>query len=285
MSGMTSPLGTSRRLQNALQTFALLAAMAALAGYLGWTLFGEIGLWAAALGPVLALLGQGGSANMILRLTRAQPLAPAQAPGLYRSVEALARRAGLPRAPRLYYVRTPALNAFAAGSYDAPAVALTDGLLRSLEPRELAGVLAHELSHVRARDVWVMTLAAVVGRMTSLLSFMGQLLLFVLIPVSLFTGHGLPLLAILLLIFAPALSGLLQLALSRTREFDADIGAVELTGDPRGLASALDKLERRQGGWMQRLFMAGAPHWLRTHPATEERIRRLMEIEREQAPA
>jgi heat shock protein HtpX len=285
MSGMTSPLGASHRLQNALQTLALLAAMAALAGYLGWTLFGEIGLWAAALGPVLALLGNGGSSDVILRLTRARPLAPAQAPGLYRTVEDLARRAGLPRAPRLYYVPAPALNAFAAGGYDAPAIALTDGLLRGLEPREMAGVLAHELSHVRARDVWVMTLAAVVGRMTSLLSFMGQLLLFVLIPLSLFGGHGLPLLAILLLVFAPTISGLMQLALSRTREFDADIGAVELTGDPRGLASALDKLERRQGGWMQRIFMAGAPNWLRTHPATEERIRRLMEIEREQALA
>ena len=236
---MTSPLSSAHRLQNAVQTLALLAAMAALAGLLGWTLFGAAGLWAAALGPVLALLGRGGSSEMILRLTRAQPLAPQQAPGLYRLVGELAGRAGLPRTPRLFRVPTPALNAFAAGSRDDPAIAVTDGLLASLEPREMAGVLAHELSHVRARDVWVMTLAAVVGRMTSLLSFLGQILLFVLIPVSLFTGHGVPLLAIVLLIFAPTISGLLQLALSRTREYDADIAAVEITGDPRGLASAL----------------------------------------------
>ena len=282
---MTSPLSSAHRLQNAVQTLALLAAMAALAGLLGWTLFGAAGLWAAALGPVLALLGRGGSSEMILRLTRAQPLAPQQAPGLYRLVGELAGRAGLPRTPRLFRVPTPALNAFAAGSRDDPAIAVTDGLLASLEPREMAGVLAHELSHVRARDVWVMTLAAVVGRMTSLMSFLGQLLLFVLIPVSLFTGHGVPLLAIVLLIFAPTISGLLQLALSRTREYDADIAAVEITGDPRGLASALAKLESRRGGWMERFFMARAPGWLMTHPSTSERIRRLMELEREHALA
>jgi len=282
---MTSPLSTAHRVQNALQSLALLAAMAALSGFLGWTLFGQVGLWAAALGPVLALLGYGASPDLALRLTRAQPLAPAQAPGLFRLVAGLAERARLPRAPRLYRVATPALNAFAAGDRENPAIAVTDGLLTSLEPREMAGVLAHELSHVRASDVWVMTLAAVVGRTTALMSFLGQMLLFILIPVSLFTGQGLPLLAILLLIFAPSISSLLQLALSRTREFDADVAAVELTGDPRGLASALAKLERQQIGWMQRVFMARAPTWLQSHPATGERIRRLMEIEREQALA
>jgi heat shock protein HtpX len=282
---MTSPLSTSHRLQNALQTLALLAAMAALAGYLGWTLFGQAGLWAAALGPVFALLGNGGSSEMILRLTRARPLAPEHAPGLYRLAGLLAERARLARMPRLYRVPAPALNAFAAGSRDNPAIALTDGLLASLEPRELAGVLAHELSHLRSNDVWVMTLAAVVGRMTSLMSLFGQILFFILIPVSLFTGQGIPLAAIVLLIFAPTISGLLQLALSRTREFDADIAAIELTGDPRGLAAALNKLERQRSGWMQRIFMARAPGWLQTHPSTAERIRRLMEIEREHALA
>ena len=197
----------------------------------------------------------------------------------------LAERAGLARMPRIYRVPAPALNAFAAGSRGNPAIALTDGLLASLEPRELAGVLAHELSHVRARDVWVMTLAAVVGRMTSLMSFFGQLLLFVLLPISLFTGQGISLLAVVLLIFAPTISGLLQLALSRTREYDADVAAVQITGDPRGLASALAKLERQRGGWMQRIFTARAPGWLMTHPSTAERIRRLMEIEREHALA
>ncbi len=276
-----SPLGALHRLQNTLQTLALLAAMAALAGALGWSLFGEAGLWAALLGPAIALAGHSASPHLVLRATRAQPLAPAQAPGLYRLLVELAERAGLAIVPRLYYVPSRVLNAFAAGDRDAPAIALTDGLLRSLAPREIAGVLAHEIAHVRSRDVWVMTLAEVVARMTSLLSLLGQMLLVVLLPVSLVTGGELPLLAILLLIFAPSVSALLQLALSRTREYDADIAAVELTGDPRGLASALDKLERLQGGWMERLFIARVPKWLRTHPSTGERVRRLLALERE----
>jgi len=278
---MTSPLSTAHRLSNALQTLLLLAAMAALAGTLGWALFGDVGLWAALLGPVVALLGHRASPNWVLRMTRARPIAPAQAPGLYRLIDDLAARAGLKVAPRLYYVPSQALNAFAAGGSDSPAIAVTDGLLRSLSAREIAGVLAHEMAHVRARDVWVMTLAEVVARVTSILSFVGQMLLVVLIPVSLLTEGELPLLAILLLVFAPAISALLQLALSRTREYDADVAAVELTGDPRGLASALDKLERLQGGWMERLFMARVPKWLRTHPATGERVRRLLALERE----
>jgi len=99
--------------------------------------------------------------------------------------------------------------------------------------------------------------------------------------VSLFSGGGMPLLPILVMIFAPTLSAMLQLALSRTREYDADLAAVELTGDPRGLASALNTLEQLQGGWMERMFMARVPKWLRTHPHTDERIRRLLALEGE----
>ena len=277
---MTTALSSAHRLQNTLQTVLLLAALAALAGALGWALFGDAGLWAAVLGPVIALLGHRASPHWVLRATRAQPLAPAQAPGLYRLLTELAGRAGLAVVPRLYYVPSRVLNAFAAGGRDEPAIAVTDGLLRNLGARELAGVLAHELAHVRSRDVWVMTLAEVVARMTAILSFFGQILLVVLVPVSLLTGGGIPWLAIGLLVFAPSISALLQLALSRTREYDADVAAVELTGDPRGLASALDKLERLQGGWMERLFMARVPGWLRTHPQTGERVRRLLELER-----
>ena len=273
-----SPRSLDHRLYNGLQTLLLLGAMAALAGYLGWTLFGELGLWAAALGPLLVVLGRGASPYMMLRLTRARPIDPAEAPGLYGMLRALAERARLPVAPRLYYVPTRALNAFAAGSRDQPAIALTDGMMREMSGRELAGVLAHELAHLRANDVWVMTFAELVGRVTALLSLLGQLLLFVWVPLALFNGASVPLLPLAALIFAPTASGLLRLALARTREYDADVAAAELTGDPRGLASALDKLERLQGGWLGRMFAARAPKWLRTHPRTDERIRRLLAL-------
>lgn len=275
---MTSPRSFDHRLYNGLQTALLLGAMAALAGYLGWALFGEVGLWAAALGPLAALFGRGASPYMVLRLTRARPIDPAEAPGLYGMVRALAERARLPIAPRLYYVPTRALNAFAAGSRDEPAIALTDGMLREMSGRELAGVLAHEMAHLRAHDVWVMTLAELVGRVTALLSLVGQMLLFVWVPVAIVTGGSVPLLPLAALIFAPGVSGLLRLALARTREYDADVAAAQLTGDPHGLASALDKLERLQGGWLERVFAARAPKWLRTHPRTEERIRRLLAL-------
>jgi len=271
-----------RRLSNALQTALLLGAMALLAGYLGWALLGAEGLVAAA---VVALLffafAPQVSPRVVLRLMGAAELQPSQAPGLYRLLAALSQRAGLERMPRLYYLPTRVLNAFAVGRREDAAITLTDGLLRRLADRELAGVLAHELAHVRSNDVWVMTLADLVGRITGTLSFFGLALLFVWLPISLFSGGALPLLPILVMIFAPTLSAMLQLALARTREYDADLVAVELTGDPRGLASALNTLEKLQGGWMERLFMARVPKWLRTHPHSDARIQRLLELEAE----
>ena len=273
------------RLANAVQTVLLLAAMAALAGYLGWTLLGAEGVvWAVLVAAVAMALGSGASPHLVLRLSGAFELAPQQAPGLYRLVAALAGRAGLPRAPRLYYVPTRVLNAFATGGRDQSAIAVTDGLIRSLDTREIAGVLAHEIAHLRARDVWVMTLADVVGRMTGVLSFFGVVLLVMLLPLAAASGIRIPLLPLAVMIFAPVVSAALQLALSRTREYDADIAAAELTGDPRGLAAALDKLERLQGGWMERMFMSRAPRWLRTHPDLHERIRRLLSLEAAQPP-
>jgi heat shock protein HtpX len=149
--------------------------------------------------------------------------------------------------------------------------------------RELTGVVAHEMSHVTNEDTRVMMLADVIGRMTASLSFIGQILIFINLPLFLMGQAHIPWLAIVLLLAAPSISSLLQLALSRTREFDADLVAVRLTGDPRGLASALAKMERYQGGWLGTIFMPGRrqpdPSLLRTHPRTEERVRRLLAIE------
>jgi heat shock protein HtpX len=269
------------RLANALRTLALLAAMAVLAGYLGWVLFGADGLVVAAASVTLAAaLAPRVSPRLVLRLSGAAPLAPSQAPGLYRLVAALAERAALPRVPRLWYVPTQVMNAFATGHPEDGAIAVTDGLLRRLAPRELAGVLAHEVAHLAANDVWVMTLADVVGRMTGLLSFFGQMLLLAWLPAAALAGAEVPVVPLAVMVLAPVASALLQLALLRTREYDADARGAELTGDPMGLAAALATLDRLQGGWLERLFMARPPRWLRTHPETGERIRRLAEIER-----
>ncbi len=144
-------------------------------------------------------------------------------------------------------------------------------------------MLAHEMGHVRRNDGWIMGMADIVSQMVNVMSWIGFFLLVINLPMLLLGIFPVPWLAILILILAPTLSSLLQLALSRTREFDADLEAVRLTGDPRGLASGLAKLERLSRSWFERIFLPGRripePSLLRTHPVTEERIKRLQELE------
>jgi len=158
-------------------------------------------------------------------------------------------------------------------------IAISDGMLRSLDLRELAGVLAHEISHIRNRDLWLMSLADLIGRLTRLMTLLGLALLVVGLPLWLGAAAQLPWALLLLLLFAPQLTMLLQLALSRAREFDADLDAAGLTGDPAGLASALLKLERRQRGVWEQILMPGRrlpePSLLRSHPPTAQRVARL----------
>lgn len=148
-------------------------------------------------------------------------------------------------------------------------------------------MLAHEISHIRHNDLRVMAVADMMSRMTGLLSLFGQLFVLLNLPLILFTDLQLPWLALLVLLFAPSVSALLQLALSRTREFDADLEAARLTGDPAGLAGALVKLERQSLGPIEWLFRQGrnpAPSVLRTHPYTQERLARLLSLENTPRP-
>ena len=195
----------------------------------------------------------------------------------------LAARAGLPATPRLYVIPSKLMNAFAVGRREQSAIAITDTLARSVTPRELAGILAHEVSHVAHEDVKVMALADMVSRFTSVMSTVGLISLFLNIgSYASGAGSGVPWLAVIVLLAAPTVGGLIQMALSRTREFDADLGAVMLTGDPDGLASALTRLERAQGRvWENVLLPSGRipdPSVLRTHPRTADRIARLMAL-------
>ncbi|NNF25865.1 MAG: M48 family metalloprotease, partial [Gemmatimonadetes bacterium] len=272
---------------NRLQTGLILVAMAGLLMAVGYLLLGGSGLLWAGLGTgMLVGLNPMMSPGLILRLYRSRRLTPRTAPDLVGLVERLAQRAGLATVPELHYVPSPIINAFAVGTRRASAVAVSDGLLRTLSPRELSGVLAHEISHVAAGDTKVMMLADLFSRLTGLLSNLGQILLFLNLPLLLFSDYGIPWSLIILLILAPSVSVLLQLALSRAREYDADRAAAELTGDPRGLASALAKMERYQGGFFEQIVLPGRrvpePSLLRTHPETEDRVRRLLELEERQ---
>jgi heat shock protein HtpX len=173
------------------------------------------------------------------------------------------------------------MNAFAVGRTEESAICVTDGLIRGLDMRQLTGVLAHEVSHIRNGDLRVMAIADLVSRMTSAMSMAGMFLLFLNLPVIMTGGVPIPWLGVFLLMAAPTIGALLQFALSRAREYDADLHAASLTGDPEGLASALAALERRQGR-MWEMVLPGQripdPSILRSHPRTEDRIARLLSL-------
>ncbi len=276
-----SGIVAERRLLNLAQTALLVGGMASLLALSAELLVGG-GVWPGVFAGVALslLLAPAVSPRWVLRAYRARELGLREAPGLHRLARELALRAGIDRPPSLYWVPSPIMNAFSVGSRHDPAIAVTEGLLRALDARELAGVLAHETSHIANNDMRIMALADTVTRMTHLLSSAGVLLALVSLPLALFGIVVVSPWALLMLVAAPALSGLMQMALSRTREYLADLEAAHLTGDPMGLAAALYKLEWQSAGPWRRLFAGGHrgnpdPSLLRTHPDTGERVQRL----------
>ena len=275
----------SHNVRNWLHTMILIVGSALLAGAIAWVVYGPEGLvWAALFGGVgLWVLGRV-SPDVVLKLYKARELDSTELPELHRLMRELTKRADLPAVPRLYYVPSKMMNAFAVGKRADSAIAVTDGLIRAMSLRQLAGILAHEVSHIRSGDLRVMGLADVLNRITGFMSTMGLIG----IPLMLGTGWNIPIVGLLLLIFAPTIGGLLQLALSRAREYDADLDGATLTGDPEGLASALALLERKQGAVWEGLVLPGSrvpePSLLRTHPKTADRIARLMALRRTQTP-
>jgi heat shock protein HtpX len=271
------------KLRNLLHTTLLVVAMAAMVAVSAWAIWGPGGVLWALIGVMAALaLTPSIPPRAVLALYRARPIAPPEFPDGYAVLEQIGARAGLPRLPTLYFVASPVLNAFTLGNRRNAAIALTDGLLRTLTMRELVGVLAHEVSHVRNNDLRIMSLADTLSRFVGVVSFFGLMLLALNLPLLLLTGKGVPWLLIVVLIFAPTIMSLLQLALSRAREYDADLDAAGLTGDPAGLASALRKFELHQGTFWEEIVFPGRripePSLLRTHPPTEERVRRLLDL-------
>jgi heat shock protein HtpX len=265
------------------QTLVILAGMAGLFGVLGWILFGTAGMfWSLVIAMILFITTPRVSPWMVLRMYRARKLSPQEAPGLIDLVVRLSHRAGLSAEPQIYYVPSRVMNAFSVGSASMSAIALSDSLIRYLSWREMAGVLAHEITHIRNNDLRLHALADLMTRITSLFSFLGQLLIIFYLPLAIFSKTEIPLVPILILIFAPSVSMLLQFALSRTREFDADLGAAALTGDPMGLASALKKMDHFEQSIWNLVFLPGRrnpqPSMLRTHPHTNQRIERLTSL-------
>lgn len=274
----------SHRAQNDLHTILLIFGMVILLSVSGYLLFGVIGLLILVAGGAFFIFGgQSVSPKLVLRMYKAKPVAVEKDTQLFVIVEELVKRAGLTNMPQLYYIPSKMINAFATGSRENALIGITDGILRALNGSEIAAVLAHEISHIKNNDIRVMRIADMISRVTHFLSGIGQLLLLINLPLV-FSGQGnISWFAIGILIFAPNIAALMQLGLSRAREYDADLGAAELTQNPRALASALEKIERLHAGLLQKIMLPGRkvpePSLLRTHPHTSDRIERLMLIE------
>jgi heat shock protein HtpX len=271
------------RLVNALQSALLVLGLMLLLGAVGWLIGGaDYALMAIGVVVLLYLFNPAMSPALVMRMYRARRLDARTAAVPLAILRELSARAGLPETPALYYVPSRVMNAFSVGDRRQAAVAVSDGLLRGMDLRGLIAVLAHEVSHIAHNDLRTMTFADLASRLTGMLSLLGQFLLLVNLPLLIFGEQTISWLAIALLVFAPTLSALFQLALSRSREYQADLGAAMLTGDPEGLALALSRLERIQGGMLERILMPGwripEPSWLRTHPPTELRVARLMAL-------
>jgi len=248
-------------------------------------LWGAAGLAAAAI--LLALvwpLAVRMPPEAVMRLYQATRIPPDDSQ-LSSLVDVISYRAELPRRPDLYVIPSMTLNAFAAGSRNYSAIAVTEGLLRRLSLAETAGVLAHEMSHIRNDDLLVMGLADVITRVLQLMCYAALGLALFNVFAMVRGEDTISWWAVLFLYLAPALSSLMQLGLSRAREFEADRTAAVLTGDPASLASALRQLETYTGHfWEDLMFPVPArrvphPSLLRSHPETEDRIRRLMSLD------
>jgi heat shock protein HtpX len=228
---------------------------------------------------------------MVLRMYNAREVDETSAPQLYNLVHDLSGRAGIPM-PRVYLIDEAQPNAFATGrNPDNAAVAATAGILQLLSPRELRGVMAHELAHVKHRDILISTISASIAGAISTLANFGMFF-----GSSQNEERSHPILAILVMILAPIAAMLIQFAISRAREFEADRGGAEISGDPRALADALAKIDAYARGIplhtadahpetaqmmiMNPLSGGGLKGLFSTHPATEERIARLLAMAR-----
>lgn len=270
-------------IENTLKTVSILLLMGMTACYLGYALAGIPGLiWAGFIIFTLSIMGPGFSRTIAFRLHKIRPIGPLEAPQLHDIVRELSSRAGIDRYPELYYLPHNMMRAFTLGTEKNGVIGISDGMLRRMTPREIKGVLAHEISHIKHKDIWTMTFADIVGNFIRILSFAAQVLVIVNVPFILSGHFHVPLISIVIVILAPTWVTFLQFALSRTREYNADLSAAELTGDPGGLASALHKLEaeKQRRTLFHRAWLpdhqSEPPVWWRTHPLTATRIKKLL---------
>jgi len=280
---------------NTVKTIGLMVFMTLLLVFVGAAIGGRSGMiFAFGLAVLMNFGSYWFSDKIVLRMYRAQPVSEAEAPELYAIVRTLVQKAGMPM-PKVYIIPEETPNAFATGRNPEHAVvAVTQGIMRLLSREELSGVIAHELAHIRHRDMLTGTIVATIAGAISMIAQMAQWAM-------IFGGSrrdddegGNPIVALVMMIVAPIAAMLVQMAISRTREFEADAGGAKISGNPSGLANALLKLEQGSqivpmedakpatahmfivnpltGGGLLKLFS--------THPPIAERVKRLNELAR-----
>jgi heat shock protein HtpX len=279
---------------NTLKTVVLLTFMTVLLVFVGAAIGGRNGMIIAfMMALVMNFVSYWFSDKIVLAMYKAQPVTEAQAPDLHAMIRRLTQKAGLPM-PKVYIIPDESMNAFATGrNPEHGVVAVTEGIMRALDREELEGVIAHELAHIKHRDILTGTIVATIAGAISMLAQMAQWAM-------LFGGGrrddsdegGSPVVALVMMIVAPIAAMLVQMAISRTREYEADKGGASIAGNPYGLANALLKLERGAqvvpmhdakpatahmfivnpltGGGLMKLFS--------THPPIADRVKRLREL-------
>lgn len=270
-------------LRNYLHSLILLVAMLTLMGLIGWLLLGPIGiLWFLIAGMIIFIGAARIPPHLTLLMHGAQLVRPDDAPHLYEIVTQLCQRAGIKKIPTLYLMPGRLMDVFTAGINSHASIALSNNIVRQLSNEELTAVLAHEISHIRGNDLLVMMIASVISSLTSTMALVGSLLILIYLPLYILADEKVPWLLLIILMVAPVISTLIQLALSRSREFSADLEAVRLTEDPLSLASALEKIETYQWSWVERIFVQAQrdplPPLLRTHPQVIDRVNRLKNL-------
>ena len=276
---------------NLMKTAMLMAAITALFMAVGQALGGQQGMMLALLVAVgMNFFSYWFSDRMVLKMYNAREVDAQSAPRFHAMVQELAQRAELPM-PRVYIIDEDAPNAFATGrNPHHAAVAATTGILRALSERELRGVMAHELAHVKHRDILISTISATMAGAISMLANFAMIFS----PRDSEGRPANPIVGLLVMILAPIAASLIQMAISRAREFEADRGGAEISGDPRALASALEKIQRYAQGLpleaterhpetaqmmiINPLSAAGLKGLFSTHPSTQERVARLLEL-------
>ena len=279
----------AQKAANTLKTFILLAALTALLLVIGGLIGGTSGIVLfAAIAVIFNLAMYWFSGPIALKMNHAQAVSEQEAPELHRMIAQLATRAGVPK-PSVYMTPAEQPNAFATGRNPKHAsIAVTQGIMHALSPRELEGVLAHEMSHIRNRDILIASIAAMIaGAIAAIANFLQFSFLF-----GGDDDSGLGFIGtIATIILAPIAAAIIQMAISRQREFQADATGAQLIGDPNPLADALETLERGSEVIPMQVNPAAAPMYIvnplaafggrgvtklfSSHPATAERVRRL----------